>query len=139
MSEKSEMQEPLAETMPEGEELIVTPESIERRLMFLAREINVAYQNLEKAEHGYHEAKTSYEISMARTRVEYSGQTRAGKNYTVGEREDMALIDNAQLFVAESLAEAVVRAARANVKRLEVQADITRSMGTSVRSALAIV
>ena len=138
MSEKSETREPLAETMPDGEELIVTPESIERRLMFLAREINVCYQDLEKAEHAYQLAKSTLEVKMAKSRIEIAGTTRAGKNYTVGEREDMAVVENEAEFFAESLAEAVVRAARANAKRLEIQSDITRSMGTSVRSALTV-
>lgn len=117
---------------------ILTPESIERRLNILAKEINDAHFSLSDAEFGFQKTTSQYEVAMARSRVEYASKTNNGKNYTVVEREDMALLDNMDAYFAKSVAEAIVKSARANAKRLEIQVDIVRSQGTSVRSALSV-
>ena len=76
---------------------------------------------------------------MARARLELSQKSSpTGKNYTVGEREDMALVLNADLHSQTSMDEAIVKANRANVSRLRVQVDIARSIGTSVRTGMDV-
>jgi hypothetical protein len=59
-----------------------------------------------------------------------------GKNYTVQEREDMALLDNQPAFTQLNLMEARVKASRANVNRIKTQVEIARSIGTSVRTSM---
>ena len=67
----------------------------------------------------------------------YATKTSAtGKNYTVQERDDLALIDNEQLHMQIGFAEASVKAARANTNRIKTQVEIARSIGTSVRTSL---
>jgi hypothetical protein len=59
-----------------------------------------------------------------------------GKNYTVQERDDIALLENEELHLRVAMAEAQVKAARANATRIKTQVEIARSIGTSVRSSL---
>ena len=116
---------------------VVTPLQIEARLKDLSKLIDEAHDDLVKAESDYHLHKASYEIDMARSRMLYSMKSApSGKNYTVGEREDMALLENQDLHKVVAGDEAIVKANRANVARLRVQVDIARSIGTSVRTGL---
>ena len=118
---------------------VVTPMQIEARLKDLSRLIDEAHDGLVSAEQHYHIRKAEYEIAMARVRLELSSKSSpTGKNYTVGEREDMALVQNANIHAEVAEAEAIVKANRANVARLRVQVDIARSIGTSVRTAMDI-
>ena len=113
---------------------VVTPEQVEKRLKDLSRLIDEAHDDLVAAESEYQTNKADYEVAMARSRLNLAQKSAPnGKNYTVGEREDMALILNSELHKVVSMNEAVVKANRANVARLRVQVDITRSIGTSVR------
>ena len=116
---------------------VVTPAQIEARLKDLSRLIDEAHDELVEAEHFYHTRKAEYEIAMAKIRLELSSKSSpTGKNYTVGEREDMALMQNAHIHTAVAEAEAIVKANRANVARLRIQVDIARSIGTSVRTGM---
>jgi hypothetical protein len=116
---------------------VVTPLQVEARLKDLSKLIDQAHDDLVLAESDYHQRKADYEIAMARSRMLYASKSSpAGKNYTVGEREDMALLENADLHLLVGVKEATVKANRANVARLRVQVDIARSIGTSVRTGL---
>lgn len=116
---------------------VVTPAQIEARLYALSKEIDDSYTNLVEAEAAYNRIKGDYEISMAKSRMIYATKSSAtGKNYTVQERDDLALLDNEKLHMQIGFAEAAVKAARANANRIKIQVEIARSIGTSVRTSL---
>ena len=116
---------------------IITPQKVEARLYQLSAEIDTAHDELNAAETIYLNNKAKYEIDMARSRLEYAYQSSpTGKNYTVGEREDKALVENQEAHLAMATAEIVVKSARANAARLRIQVDIARSIGTSVRTGM---
>jgi len=113
---------------------VVTPLQVEARLKDLSGLIDDAHDDLVNAEAEYHILKANYEIAMAEKRIELSRTSSpTGKNYTIGERDDLALLANREAHQRIGAAEAVVKANRANVARLRVQVDIARSIGTSVR------
>lgn len=119
--------------MPE----IITPAMIENRLRELSKEVDNAHMDLVKIETAFNEVKASYEIAMAKSRMKYATTSSpTGKNYTVQEREDLALIDNESLYQDLGIVDAQVKAARANTQRLRIQVEIARSVGTSVRTSL---
>lgn len=118
---------------------VVTPQQIEQRLYDLSKEVDTAHRDLVEAEMNYHTSIAEYEIGMAKSRLELAGRSSpTGRNYTVGEREDMALIANAEKHITINQAEAIVKANRANVKRLETQVKIAQSMSASVRSSMEL-
>jgi len=118
---------------------VVTPMQVESRLKDLSRLVDEAHNDLVDAESAYHHHKAEYEIAMAKARLALASKSSpSGKNYTVGEREDMALIANEDLHKTVAGDEAVVKANRANVARLRVQVDIARSIGTSVRTGMDV-
>jgi hypothetical protein len=118
---------------------VVTPAQIEKRLYDLSKEIDEAQKYSEMVEKNYFETKASYEIGLAKSRMKWASvSSPTGKNYTVQEREDMALIENEALHFAMGAAEATVRSVRANVQRIRTQVDIARSIGTSVRVAMEL-
>jgi hypothetical protein len=112
---------------------LVTPQAIENRLATLSKEIDDAHSFLEKAEHGYHRAKTQYEIAIATARLSYGSE-----KMRVQDVNDHALLSCRDEFTALNEAEAIVKAARANATRIRTQVDIARSIGTSVRASLEI-
>jgi hypothetical protein len=116
---------------------IVTPQQIEARLYALSKEIDAAHEELNKCESEYHLKKAEYEVSMARSRMTYASKSSpTGKNYTIQERDDMALLDNENLHFDVNIIEAKVKAARNNSARIRVQVDLTRSMSASVRTSM---
>ena len=116
---------------------IVTPQQIEARLYALSKEIDGPNEELNKCESEYHLKKSEYEVSMARSRMSYASKSSpTGKNYTIQERDDLALLDNENLHFDVNIIEARVKAARNNVSRLRVQVDLTRSMSASVRTSM---
>ena len=116
---------------------VVTPAQIEKRLYDLSKEIDESHSELVEIESHYNSWKAQYEIALARSRMIYSTKSSpGGKNYTVSEREDMALLENEELHLQLATAEAQVKAARANAARIKTQVEIARSIGTSVRSSM---
>lgn len=113
----------------------LTPQQVERRLLDLSKEIDESHDNLTSAEQTYHVAKASYEIAMARSRMLH----RSGQKVSIAQSEDSALIDNAEAHMNLSIAEATVKAARANVQRIRTQVDIARSISVSVRASMEII
>jgi len=118
---------------------VVTPAQVERRLKDLSNELDSCHEDLVAAEDKYFTTKATYEVAIARTRLSLASKSaHTGKNYTVGEREDMAIVENTDLHYAMATAEAMVRAARANAMRLKTQVDIARSISVSVRSGMEL-
>ena len=120
-------------------EQIITPQMVENHLRKLSKEIDEAHTELQEAESYDLSCKAQYEIALARTRLDLARRSSpSGKNYTVGEREDMAIIENDSLHLQLASAEAIVKGARANAQRIRTQVDIARSVGTSVRTSMDI-
>lgn len=116
---------------------VVTPQQIEARLYALSKEVDEGHESLVQAEQAFHQMTAEYEVAMARSRISWASKSSpTGKNYTVGEREDMAIIENSEQHFMIATVEAQVKAARANVQRLKTQVEIARSMSASVRSSM---
>jgi len=112
---------------------VVTPQSIENRLVTLSKEVDSSHKFLEEAEMSYHKTKTEFELAMAKARISF-GDTKM----RVQDIQDQALVINADYYRALNSSEATVKAARANATRIRTQVDIARSIGTSVRASLEI-
>jgi len=116
---------------------IITPAMVEQKLRGLSKEVDEAHKVLVEVETIYHSVKAEYEIAMAKSRMALSIKSSpTGKNYTVGEREDLALVQNEELHKDLAIVQAKVLASRANTNRLKMQVDIARSVGTSVRTSM---
>ena len=116
---------------------IITPAMVEQKLRGLSKEVDEAHKVLVEVETVYHVVKADYEIAMAKSRMTLATKSSpTGKNYTVGEREDMALIENEELHRNLAVTQAKVLASRGNTNRLKMQVDIARSVGTSVRISM---
>lgn len=116
-------------------EMAITPTRIENRLYELSKEIDLAHEQLSEAEINYHKAKSAFEISIARARIEIG--TTSSK-MRVQDVADTALLQCAEEFHNLQITDAMVKAARANAQRVRTQVDIARSIGTSVRASLDI-
>lgn len=114
----------------------ITPMEVEKRLIALSKEIDEAHQALVIAESNYHTAKAGLEVSMARSRMNSS---HPDHKLTSVQREDLALIENADKHMQLAIHEAEVKAARANANRIRTQVDIARSISVSVRASLEII
>ena len=118
---------------------VVTPQQIESRLYLLSKEVDVAHQELVSCEMSFLTAVADYEIGLAKSRLELAGRSSpTGRNYTVGEREDIALVANADKHMVIAAEEAKVKASRANVQRLQTQVKIAQSMSASVRASMEL-
>jgi hypothetical protein len=117
----------------------VTPMQVEARLISLSKEIDTVQVELNEAEKQYFTIKGQYEIALAKSRRALAGaKSGEGKSLTATEKEDMALIANEDLHLQMLSAEIVVRACRGNAARIKTQVDITRSIGSSVRSSMEL-
>jgi hypothetical protein len=116
---------------------IITPAMVEQKLRGLSKEVDEAHKVLVEVETIYHSVKADYEIAMAKSRINLATKSSpTGKNYTVGEREDLALVQNEELHKDLAIIQAKILASRANTNRLKMQVDIARSVGTSVRTSM---
>ena len=116
---------------------IITPAMVEQKLRGLSKEVDEAHKVLVEVETIYHSVKADYEIAMAKSRIILATKSSpTGKNYTVGEREDLALVQNEELHKDLAIIQAKILASRANTNRLKMQVDIARSVGTSVRTSM---
>ena len=116
---------------------IITPAMVEQKLRGLSKEVDEAHKVLVEVETIYHSVKADYEIAMAKSRITLATKSAPnGKNYTVGEREDLALVQNEELHKDLAIIQAKILASRANTNRLKMQVDIARSVGTSVRPSM---
>jgi hypothetical protein len=110
---------------------MVTPQTIEQRLLALSKEIDDAHNYLEDAERAYHKSKAAFEIAVARARLSHHQS-----KLRVQDIQDLALLETETEYHALQISEAQVKAARANATRIRTQVDIARSIGTSVRASL---
>lgn len=113
----------------------ITPERVENRLFELSKEIDIAHEELVKAEKNYHEKKGKFEIAIANSRLNIGLNNM---KLRVGDVADRALVACELEWNDLQMAEAYVKAARANSNRVRTQVDIARSIGTSVRAALDV-
>ena len=113
----------------------LTPAQVERRLLQLSKEIDESHNELITCEQVYTTSKASYEIAMARSRM---NKSHPDFKLTAVQREDQALLDNAELHMELAIAEAKVKASKANVQKIRTQVDIARSISVSVRSAMEL-
>ena len=117
----------------------ITPMQVEARLISLSKEIDTVQIELNEAEKQYFTIKGQYEIALAKARRTLAGaKSGEGKSLTATEKEDMALIANEDLHLQMLSAEILVRACRGNAARIKTQVDITRSIGSSVRSSMEL-
>jgi outer membrane protein TolC len=114
----------------------LTPMQVEKRLLDLSKEIDEAHKDLIASEQVYHTAKAALEIAMARARMSVS---HPDMKLTSVQREDEALIRNAEQHMQLAMAEAQVKGARANANRIRTQVDIARSISVSVRASMEII
>jgi hypothetical protein len=125
--------------MPENKSPIATPADVERQLVHLSKEIDEVHLLLIDVEKEYSVLKAQYEIALARSRMIYATKSSpTGKNYTVTEREDMALLENEEVHIQMALMEASIKSTRGNMARLKTQVDIARSVGSSVRASMEV-
>lgn len=118
---------------------VLLPADVELQLRYLSRRISEAQKENAAIEMSYSQAKAEHEVKMARARVKYAGESKLnGKNYTVDEREDNALIDNEDAFMALAIEEAKVKASRGLINSLNTQTDIVRSVSSSVKASMAV-
>ena len=119
---------------------VLTPAQIEQTLRALSRRIGEAQAENAEIEMSYSKAKAEYEIAMAKSRLKLANETNPvnRKNWTVGDREDMALIENAETYRTLCIEEAKVKASRGRINQLSTQTDIARSVSTSVRTSMAV-
>lgn len=124
-------------TVVEWENVVVTPHMVEQKLVWLGRQVNDAHTALESAESDYYEAKSDYEIAVAEARLAIGERYLAmGAKATVQEKEDEATVKTQAELRLLNTAEAKVKAARANVRRLETQVDLTRSVAANMRVSM---
>ena len=112
---------------------------VENQLKRLFGEIGEATKALIEAEAAYYAAKYEYEVGISAARMaEGARAANKGVRLTVQEKEDAALLATADLLKRLYTADAVQRASRANINRINTQTDITRSVGTSVRTSMTL-
>ena len=114
---------------------MITPQQVEQRLYQLSKEVDEIQNELIVAEEIYTTIKAKYEIAMARSRM---NKSHPDFKLTVVQREDQALLDNADLHMEVAISEAKVKAARANAAKIKTQVDIARSISVSVRSSMEL-
>lgn len=115
--------------------MTITPDRVEARLYELSKEIDIAHEELVKAEKAYHDCKARFEVNIAHARLDIGMNNM---KLRVGDVADKALTVCAEEWFALQQAEALVKAARANANRVRTQVDIARSIGTSVRAAMDV-
>lgn len=118
---------------------VVTPAQVEYRLRQLGAEMDKAHEELVASEVRYSDAKSSFEIRSAHARMAVKQRSlEKGVKVTVQEIEDQALIQCAAEYTELNMADALVRAARENVRKIRTHIDIARSVGTSVRASMDV-
>ena len=111
----------------------LTPFEVERQLLRLADQLDVATEDLIDAETEFVHRSRESELALAHARGLVTGD---GVKRTVQEKEDSALQYCERERYALDLALIAVKASRAQVNNLRTQVDIIRSIGTSVRASM---
>ena len=114
---------------------MITPQQVEKKLFDLSQEMDKAHGDLVAAEYEFHTTTANYEIAMAKSRLKNS---HTDLKMTAPMREAQALLENESLHLRLAIAEASVKACRANVNRIRTQVDITRSISSSIKATLEL-
>lgn len=127
-------------TLDSAETLNITPEMLDRRFVFLSRGVDEVFDGVKAAESDYQNLTTRFELAMATSRIRLSGEVNkeTDKAWTEKQRDDLALTENKDLFDQVSVAEAIVKAARSNIKRIELLVGLTQSLGRNFQSSINI-
>lgn len=113
--------------------VVITPSQVEAKLITLSKEVDSSHDELTAAEYRYAVAKAECDLALARQRL--NGKTAEAK-LSIQDRSDLATVACESQIKELAIAEALVKAARANAARLRTQVDIARSVGTSVRTGM---
>jgi len=108
----------------------LTPNNVERQLIWLSQALNVTQQELAKADETYVRARQRYEVAKARAFLDGTGSVDARKSQVVLATEKEAL--------DAEIAEQMVRSLREKLRTLHTRAEIARSLRASVGSAMAL-
>jgi hypothetical protein len=115
----------------------LTPVQVEQELMKLLKSNQSTYVDLRDAEKQFEQANATHQIAFARALLEtykYDDQ----KAWSVARREAAATVATEGERIALAAATALVKAARAKAAAVRTQADIIRSIGTSVRTSMTM-
>jgi len=115
-------------------------QTLTARGVALSKELDSAWEKLEDAETRFAEAEHAYKMASSNARMSVQARyADKGVKLTVQEKDDMAFVQTSDQHLAFVTADAYVRAARANLKRVQVQVDIWRSLNSSQRAAMELV
>ena len=125
-------------TLDSAEELNITPDMLDRRFVHLSRAVDDIFNEVKKAESDFQGLTTAYELEVAGIRIRLAGEKNpdTDKAWTAQDREDKALLESKDLFEQMSVAEALVKAARSNIKRIELLVGLTQSLGRNFQSSI---
>lgn len=127
-------------TLDDEEPLNIDTAMLDRRFVFLSRAVDEVFDGVKKAESDYQNLTTLYELKVAESRIRLAGEKNpdTDKTWTAQDREDLALIEAKDLFDQMNVAEAIVKAARSNIKRIELLVGLTQSLGRNYQSSMNI-
>lgn len=115
-------------------------QTLTARGVALSKELDEACEKLDDAESRFAEAEHAYKMASSNARMSVQARyADKGVKLTVQEKEDMAFVQTSDQHLALVTADAYVRAARMNVKRVQTQVDIWRSLNSSQRAAMELV
>lgn len=118
---------------------VVTLFQSEKKMFDLVGEVADARTACNDAEFAYARSRAALEIGLAEARMRIGARhADMGVRVTVQEREDQALVECKALVIAQYDAEAMVKAMRGNVQMKQTQADLVRSISSSVRTSVVI-
>ena len=111
---------------------ILTPAKIEERLYQLSKELDSAHEERIADEKSYYLAKSEFEIGLAKARLVLMNST---VKMNADEKNAQVTVDCEKQVRDMNIADAKLKASRANLERIKVQADIARTLSASVRES----
>lgn len=111
---------------------ILTPAKIEDRLYQLSKELDSAHKERISDENSYYSAKSEFEIGLAKARL---ALMKSETKMNADEKNAQVTVDCEVQVRAMNIADAKLKASRANLERIKVQADIARTLSASVRES----
>lgn len=125
-------------TLDENEILEITPAMLDRRFIHLSRSVDEVFDYVKEAEAGFQTLSTQYELAAATSRIRLAGEKNpdTDKSWTAQDRDDLALKENYALKTELDIAEALVKAARSNIKRIELLVGLTQSLSRNLQSSV---
>lgn len=125
-------------TLDENEILDITPIMLDRRFIYLSRSVDEVFDYVKVAESEFQRLATQYELQAATSRIRLAGEKNpdTDKAWTAQDRDDLALKENFLLKTELDIAEALVKAARSNIKRIELLVGLTQSLSRNLQSSI---